>query len=75
MVSVHATKVQIFLISATDGGEWLTSPPDRFILGGKKNSCIHHIGGWMGHRATLNVIEKRQISFPYWDSNRRPFSL
>jgi hypothetical protein len=29
----------------------------------------HWIGGWMGSRTGLGIINKRNISYPYWESN------
>jgi hypothetical protein len=29
----------------------------------------YFIGGWVGAQARLNIMEKRKISCPYWESN------
>lgn len=36
-----------------------------------KNASTHWIGGWVGHSASLNVLDKRKISWPSQDSNPR----
>ena len=41
------------------------------LLSGKKPGT-HWIGGWVGDRDGLNVLEKK-ISWPYRDSNSGPF--
>jgi hypothetical protein len=46
------------LTSALDGGEWSTSRPGRFTTG------TNWVGGWVGHRAGLDTVEKRKISSP-----------
>jgi hypothetical protein len=45
----------LFLTSSLDGGEWSSSRPDRFTPG------THMMGGWVGSRAGLGVVEKRKI--------------
>jgi hypothetical protein len=29
----------------------------------------HWTGGWMGPRAGVDIMEKRRVSFPYWESD------
>jgi hypothetical protein len=54
---------------AADGGEWSASHFDHF------DTDIHRIGGWVGARASVDVSEKRNISYPYQDSNPGSSSL
>jgi hypothetical protein len=28
----------------------------------------HHIGGWVGHKVGLEVMKKREVSCPFWES-------
>jgi hypothetical protein len=56
-----------FLTSALDGGEWSASRPGRFIPG-EIAAGIHCMGGWVGSRASLDIVEKRKCS-PRRDSN------
>jgi len=60
----------LLLISAPDGGEWLTSGLNRFFAG--KNCGTPRKGGWAKPRVSLEVLEKRKISFSYRDSNPSP---
>ena len=39
-----------------------------------RNDGIYWIGAWVGPRAILDILEKRKISCPCWDSNPRPSS-
>jgi hypothetical protein len=55
-----------FLTSALDGGEWWASRPGRFTPG------AHWIGGWVGTRAGLHAMEKRNTSCPCPESNPSP---
>jgi hypothetical protein len=32
----------------------------------------HSIGGWVGSKGSLDILENRKISCPCWDLNRRP---
>jgi hypothetical protein len=34
---------------------------------GKRVPGTHCIGGWLGPRAGLHILEKRKISYHYWD--------
>jgi len=40
-----------------------------------KNTSTHWIGGWVGPRASLDVLEKIKIPCPYKDLNPGPSSL
>jgi hypothetical protein len=51
---------QPFFTSALDRGEWLTTRPGRFTFL-ERAHCTHWIGGWVGPRAGLDVVEKRKI--------------
>jgi hypothetical protein len=62
--------IQVFLTSALVGGVWSASRPGRYTHG-KRNSGTHWIGAWVGPRAGLNDVEKRQF-LPYRDSNSDP---
>jgi hypothetical protein len=55
-------------ILALDGGEWSASLSCRFTPreAAPGTRCI---GGWLGPRAGLDIMEKRQISCPYRESN------
>jgi hypothetical protein len=48
--------IQVFLISALVGGEWLASCPCRFTPG-ERAPGTHWIGGWVDPRAGLNDTE------------------
>jgi hypothetical protein len=52
-----------FLISALDGSEWSASRPFRL------NTYTHFTVNWAHHRADLDVMEKRKISYPCRESN------
>jgi len=56
-----------FLTSTLDGGEWSTSSPGCFTP--RKNSSTHWIGGWVGLRASLDILEKWKIYCPHQDPN------
>jgi len=49
-----------FLTSAPDGGEWSASRTGRLTLG-ERTLGTHWIGGWMGPRAGLAAVAKREI--------------
>jgi hypothetical protein len=51
---------QHFFTSALVGGEWSTSRPGRFTPG-ERAPGTHWIGGWVGLRAGLDDLEKREF--------------
>jgi hypothetical protein len=65
-VQLHA-----FLTSALDGGEWSASCPGRFTPSETAPST-HWIGGWVGHRAVLDAVVKREISTPTGNGTLEP---
>jgi hypothetical protein len=44
-----------------DGGEWSASLPDCFTSG-ERTCSTYRIGGWVGSRAGMDVLKKRDIS-------------
>jgi hypothetical protein len=48
--------------------EWSASRPGRFTPGERARGT-HCIGGWVGPRACLDTVVKREIRGPCWDSN------
>jgi len=56
-----------FLTSALSGGKKLASSPCHFAVG--KEPGTHWIGGWMGSRASLEVLERRKMSLLCRDTN------
>jgi hypothetical protein len=58
------------LTSALDGGEWSASRPGRFTPK-ERAPGIHWIGGWVGPRAVLDTVVKREIPSPRRESNPR----
>jgi hypothetical protein len=54
------------------GGKCLTPGTGHFIP--VKEPGTNWIGGWVGPRADLDVLEKRKISFPYRHSKSEPYS-
>jgi hypothetical protein len=54
------------LTSALDGGEWSASYSGRFNPR-ERALGTHSIGGWVGPRAGLDAVVKRQILSPYTD--------
>jgi hypothetical protein len=52
--------IQIFLTSALVGDEWSASRP-RHINPGETAPGTHWIGGWVGPRAGLDDVEKRNF--------------
>jgi hypothetical protein len=50
-----------FLTLALDGVKWLASHSGRFIPG-ERASGTHFIGGWVGPRAGLDIVEKSRTS-------------
>jgi hypothetical protein len=69
---VMGLKVQFhsFLDLGTDGGEWSASRSGHFIPR-ERVPGIHWIGGWVGSRAGLDVVMKRNILSPCRESNPR----
>jgi hypothetical protein len=47
-------------MSAVEGGERSASRPGRFTPG-ERDPSTYWIGGWVGYRAGLDVVEKRKI--------------
>jgi hypothetical protein len=47
-------------VRAIDGGEWSASRPGLFTLA-ETAFGTHWIGGWVGLRAGLDAVEKREI--------------
>jgi hypothetical protein len=58
-----------FLNSALDGGEWSASRPGPFTSG-ESASGTYLTGEWVGSRAGLDALEKREIFAPA--RNRTP---
>jgi hypothetical protein len=48
------------LTSALDGGEWSVSHNGHFTPG-EIALGTHWIGGWVGPKVGLNIVEKRKI--------------
>jgi hypothetical protein len=59
-----------FLTSAVDGSEWSASRFGRFIPR-ETDPGTYWIGGWVGTRAVLDTVVKREIPRPRWESNPR----
>jgi hypothetical protein len=57
------------LASELDGGEWSASRPCRFTPR-KRAPGTRWIGGWVGTRAGLEEVVKRNIPSPWRESNR-----
>jgi len=51
------------LTSALDGGEWSASCPGHFTPR-ERDPGTHWIGGWVGPRASLDMVLKRKIPSP-----------
>jgi hypothetical protein len=58
------------LTATLDGGEWSASRPGRFTPR-ERAPGIHWIGGWVGPRAVLDAVVKREIRSPRRESNPR----
>ena len=56
----------LFLTLERDTGEWLTSCPSHFIPRARAPDT-HSVGGWLGIRVSLDVLEKRKILTPAWN--------
>jgi hypothetical protein len=54
-----------------DGGKWSASRPRPFYLRGKSLD-VHWLGGWEGHRASLDAVERRRLTFPCRELNTCP---
>jgi hypothetical protein len=52
--------IHVFLTSALVGGEWSASCTCHFTPG-KRTLSAHWIGGWVGPRAGLDAVEKRNF--------------
>jgi hypothetical protein len=49
--------------------DWLTASPGCFTHKTEPNT--HWIGGWMGLRDSLDIVEELKIYCPFWDMNSR----
>jgi hypothetical protein len=58
----------ILLTSALDGVEWSASRTGRFTPR-ERAPGTHWIGGWVGPRAVLDTVVKREIPSPQRESN------
>jgi hypothetical protein len=56
------------LTSALDGGTWSASRPGRFTPR-ERAAGTHCIGGWVGPRAVLEAVVKRNLPSPHRESN------
>jgi hypothetical protein len=56
-------EIHVFFTSALFGGEWSASQPGRFTSG-ERAPVIHWIGGWVGSRTGLDVVEERKFLPP-----------
>jgi hypothetical protein len=65
---VVQVQLHVFLTSALDGGEWSASHPGCFTPR-VRYPGTHWRGGWVGPWASLDVVVKRKIPSPCWDSN------
>jgi len=52
-----------FLKSAVDGSQWSASQPTYFTPG-ERTPGTHWAGGWMGSRASLDVVVRRKHPTP-----------
>jgi hypothetical protein len=67
--------IHIFLTSALVGGEWSPSRPGRFTAR-EWSPSTHGIGCWVGPRASLDDMEKGNLSRPLkWIHNSFLLSL
>jgi hypothetical protein len=69
--SVGAIEVQVhsFLTSAITGGECSTSRLNGFGL--EKEPGTHRIGGWVGFRVRVGVLEKEKYLATSWIRRRQ----
>jgi hypothetical protein len=58
------------LTSTLDGGEWTASRPGRFTPR-ERAPGTHWIRGWMGPRAVVDAVVKRNIPSPRRESKPR----
>jgi hypothetical protein len=63
-------EIQDFLTLALDGGKWVFSRPERFILG-KRAQVTHSTGGLLGLTVGLDSVEKMKPQI-LQDENRLP---
>lgn len=56
--------LHLFLTSAPDEGEWLSSCPVHFVHGKKTGN--HSVWGWVSPRTLMDVVEKGRYSFSAW---------
>jgi hypothetical protein len=61
-------QIRVFLTLALIRGEWWSSLPGHFTPR-EWAPGTNWMEGWVGHRASLDDVEKRR---PYWDSNSDP---
>jgi len=54
-----------------NGFRWVVNFVPWFLYLWERTLLTHRIGRWVGHRASLDVLEKRKISCLYKDSNPR----
>jgi len=59
----------VFFTSALDGGEWPGSRPDRFLLTREITPSTYLIRGWVGPRADLDAVAKRELHKIYHSGN------
>jgi hypothetical protein len=57
----------MFLTAAVDEEEWSASYTARFTAG-KRDPVTHLIGGWVGPRANLDAVGKRESPCPCRES-------
>jgi hypothetical protein len=55
------------LLSALDRDEWSASRPGRFTPR-ERIPATHWLGGWVGPRAVLDAVAKRELPCPYRES-------
>jgi hypothetical protein len=60
-------QLHIFLTLAIDGGEWLSTRSGIFAF--ESSTISLWIGGWVGFRCSVDVLEKRKITSLYRNYN------
>ena len=60
----------LILTLALGGGKWSTSHCTNLTVL-QTATRTHWIGGWVGPRSSLDVLEERKISCPCWELNPR----